>query len=179
MVRSLAQPSPDVESGLILLDSACAIVALDPGAATILKCYRSRKGQRAYSIEPNILETLQRLSDSSGREDVLRIGFEEFVCRSYALESHDTSLPQPLVALLLEKHWKARDAIDEVGVQYRLTKREQQAVRGLSLGLSTKVLAARMNIKPSTLRAFLRLIKIKMGVPTRAEIMVKILQRQY
>jgi DNA-binding NarL/FixJ family response regulator len=176
MVRSNAHPSPDVETGLILLDSACTIIALDRGAATILKGYRPRKGQRAYTIQPNIVETVQRLSDPSCQEHVLRIGFDEFTCHSYELESHDASLPQSLVALLLEKHCKARDTIDEVGAQYGLTKREQQAVRGLSMGLSTKVLAAEMNIKPSTLRAFLRLIKIKMGAPTRAEIMVKILR---
>ena len=178
MVRSNAHPSPDVESGLILLDSSCAVVALDRGAGTILNCYRDRKGHPAYAIEPNILETVQRLSDPTSLERVVRIGLEEFICRAYVLEGHDPSVPQTLVALLLEKHEKARDAIDEVGAQYKLTKREQQAVRGLSLGLSTKVLAARMNIKPSTLRAFLRLIKIKMGVPTSAEIMVKILERQ-
>ena len=178
-MRSNALPSPDVESGLILMDSSRAIVALDHGAATILSCYQNPKRKPAYTIEPNMLESVKRLSDPLCPERVLRIGFEEFICRTYALQSHDESLPQHLLALLIQKNGKTHDAIDEVGAEYGLTKREQQAIRGLSAGLSTKVLAARMNIKPSTLRAFLRLIKIKMGVPTRAEIMVKILQRQY
>jgi DNA-binding CsgD family transcriptional regulator len=178
MLRSNAHLSPDVEGGMILLDSSRCIIALDPGATTILKCHRNRKGQAVSTLEPNILKAVEWLSDPTCQERVLQIGLDEFICRTYALENQDESLPQGLVALLLEKHWKTRDAIDEIGVQYRLTKREQQAIRGLSAGLSTKALAATMNIKPSTLRAFLRLIKIKMGVLTRADIMVKILQRQ-
>jgi len=84
-------------------------------------------------------------------------------------------LPKPLNALVFERHSEARDTIDEVGARYHLTAREQQALRGLSLGLGTKDLAAEMNIRPSTLLAFLRLIKIKMGVTTRSGILSKIL----
>ena len=179
IMRSPTHPSMEVESGLILLNSSCTVITVDRGAAAILNYYRDRSWEPAYTIDASIMEAVQRLSDPGCVEHVLRIDFDEFICRTYLLESQDTSVTQPLVALLLERHLKARDVIDQVGAQYHLTQREQQALRGLSLGLSTRALAATMNIKPSTLRAFLRLIKIKMGVRTRAEIMVKIIQEKF
>jgi len=164
------------------MDSSYAIIALDQGAAAILDYHRDRSGKQegAYPIDKNMIEAVRHagVSDPFGLENVFLIGIGEFTCRTYLLESQDASLAQPLVGVLLERHLEARDAIDEVSTRYHLTKREQQALRGLSMGLSIKALAAKMNIKPSTLRAFLRLIKIKMGETTRAGIMVKILQKR-
>jgi DNA-binding CsgD family transcriptional regulator len=163
------------------MDQSCAIVALDRGAAAILNYHRDRnpKSARVSAIEKELTQAIHGVSlpDLACMERVFRIGTKEFTCRGYVLQSHDTAVPQPLIALILERQWEARDAIDEVGAQYHLTDRERQALRGLSMGLSSKELAARMNIRPSTLRAFLRLVKIKMGVTTRAGIMAKILQK--
>jgi hypothetical protein len=50
-------------------------------------------------------------------------------------------------------------------------------LRGISLGLSSKVMADRMDISPNTVKAFLRLIMIKMGVTSRAGIVANILNR--
>lgn len=176
-MRSPKHPAPQVESGLILLDSSRAVVSLDAGAAAILNCNADRVGELAHA-SPGVAEVVQRLADPSSTDQSVRLGFEDFTCRTYNLDMLNESLTEPLVGLLLERHWRAKDAIDEVGARYHLTKREQQALRGLSLGLSTKALAAKMNIRPSTLRAFLRIIKIKMGAPTRGEMMAKILQRK-
>lgn len=123
------------------------------------------------------METVRLLSVATGAH-ALRIGASDFICCTYVLESQDASVTESLRALMFQKQWRARDAIDELGAQYHLTDREQQALRGVASGLGTRALAEQMNIRPSTLRAFLRLIKIKMGAPTRAEMMAKILQRK-
>jgi DNA-binding NarL/FixJ family response regulator len=181
MMRASTYPPPKEDRGLILMDlSSSAIVSLDRGAAAILNYTRRQRRNRdgISAVDKNLLEAVHRVraSDEPRLQRVFRIGVWKFTCRSYLLESHDVSGVQPLVAVLLERHVEAPDAIERIGAQYHLTTREQQALRGLSLGLSIKALAANMNIKPSTLHAFLRLIKIKMGVATRAGMMVKILE---
>jgi DNA-binding CsgD family transcriptional regulator len=79
------------------------------------------------------------------------------------------------MALFLQKDISIDDAVSRVAAEYALTEREQEAVRGISMGLSSKELAARMKISPNTVKAFLRMIMIKMGVTTRAGIVAKIL----
>jgi len=56
------------------------------------------------------------------------------------------------------------------GQQYNLTSRELQAVELLMDGLRSKEIALRMQISPNTVKAFLRLVMLKMGVSTRSGI---------
>jgi len=67
-------------------------------------------------------------------------------------------------------------AMHEAAAKYNLTGREQEALEGISMGLTNKELAERMSISPNTVRAFLRLVMVKMGVTTRSGIVAKILQ---
>src|SRR5260370_30906271 len=82
---------------------------------------------------------------------------------------------QLIVSLHLERGSSANDAICEIVKKYHLTVREQEVLRGISLGLATKELAERMNISPNTVKAFLRLVMIKMGVTKRPGIVAQIL----
>jgi DNA-binding CsgD family transcriptional regulator len=68
------------------------------------------------------------------------------------------------------KYLSAVDAVLQAAAEYHLTDREQEALIGITMGLTCKEVAERMDISPNTVRAFLRLIMIKMGVPTRAGI---------
>jgi DNA-binding NarL/FixJ family response regulator len=68
---------------------------------------------------------------------------------------------------------KERDpgaGIHEIAAQYGLTKREEQAFSGICSGLTNKELAVWMQISPSTVKAFIHIIMLKMGVTKRAEI---------
>jgi len=58
----------------------------------------------------------------------------------------------------------------EIAEQYGLTKREQQAFTGICNGLTNRELAVWMKISPSTVKAFIHIIMLKMGVTKRAEI---------
>ncbi len=106
------------------------------------------------------------------------MGKSEYIWRAHLMESQNGYLNQPLVALHLEKVSSTSDAIYEVAAKYHLTDREQEALRGISMGLTSKEVAARMNISPNTVKAFLRLIMIKMGVTTRAGIVANLLQNR-
>jgi DNA-binding NarL/FixJ family response regulator len=74
----------------------------------------------------------------------------------------------------MDKEPQLGAGILEVAAQYGLTKREQQAFSGICSGLSNKELAARMNISLSTVKAFIHIIMLKMGVTKRAEIAARI-----
>ena len=56
---------------------------------------------------------------------------------------------------------------------YHLSQREGEAVRFLIEGLANKEIAARMGISPDTVKVFLRLAMMKMGVSSRSGIMSK------
>jgi len=66
-------------------------------------------------------------------------------------------------------------ALSQVSEQFHLTHREQQAVALLLQGLSNKEVAENMGISANTVKAFLRIATIKMGVSSRSGIVTKIL----
>jgi DNA-binding CsgD family transcriptional regulator len=57
--------------------------------------------------------------------------------------------------------------------RFHLTDREEEVLQFLLEGLTSKEIADRMAISPNTVKAFLRLIMIKMGVSTRSGIVGK------
>jgi DNA-binding CsgD family transcriptional regulator len=165
------------EVGLILLDPTLNIVAFDRGAAAILN-YSQQPGPRpgtASAIPDEILAFIRaRKGADRTAKGQFRIGKNEYHCRTYLMESYD-GMSNPMIALHLERDSSANDAICEIVDKYHLTDREQEVLRGISLGLATKELADQMEISPNTVKAFLRLVMIKMGVRTRAGIIAKIL----
>ena len=168
------------EAGLALMDLSLRLIASDRGAAAILN-YSNQPGVKlepTACIPKEIQEMIRnrKPSDLATAKAHFRMGKNEYTCRAYVVESDDGFFTQPIVALHLERDPSASEAIYEVAAKYHLTDREQEALRGISLGLATKELAERMNISPNTVKAFLRLIMIKMGVTTRAGIVAKILQ---
>ena len=177
--RAMVIPKPKApmtaEMGLVLMDTSFNIIAADWGAASILN-YRNQSGSTLCLPEP-ILEVLRnrKPGDRLPVKTHLRMEKNPYLCRMYLLESHDEIMRQPIVALHLERDSSANDTIRELVKKHHLTAREQEVLRGISQGLSTKELAERMNISPNTVKAFLRLVMIKMGVTKRARIVAQIL----
>lgn len=62
-----------------------------------------------------------------------------------------------------------------LAAQYHLTEREGQALEGISAGLTTKEIAAGMNISPNTVRSLLRAVMLKMDVATHVALVAKLL----
>jgi len=92
-----------------------------------------------------------------------------YLCRAIGL--------QPNTALLLERKASKRLDASQVAKQYNLTPREQETVELLMQGLSGKEIANRMHISPNTMKTFLRLVMLKMGVSTRSKIIGKIIEQ--
>jgi DNA-binding CsgD family transcriptional regulator len=62
----------------------------------------------------------------------------------------------------------------EISERYGLTARERETVQFLREGFTSKEIAQRMEISPNTVKAFIRLVMVKMGVSTRSGIVGKI-----
>ena len=167
-------PPLRAEVGLVLMDaSSLSVIASDWGATTILNPRNASavKPGASVCLPEEILEILRgrKPNDRSSLKTLLRMEKSEYICRIYLLESHAGSMAQPVLALHLERDSSVNDTIFEIVKKYHLTGREQEVLRGISLGLATKEMAERMNISPNTVKAFLRLIMIKMGVTKRPD----------
>ncbi len=66
--------------------------------------------------------------------------------------------------------------VAQIAAQFRLNERERETVGFLVEGLTSKEIAAHMNISPHPVKAFIRLVMVKMGVTTRAGIVGKVLK---
>jgi DNA-binding CsgD family transcriptional regulator len=180
--REGTRPETASEVGVVLTDYSFRIIAMDRGAASILFPLFEEEKRRedplfGSELPPRILEWMRfRDGGNAGSKTIrFRAGGRVYKGRSYIVESEGQMLPQSAVVLYLERETEVEDAILQVGLQYRLTDREQEALRGLANGLTSKELAERMGIRPSTVKTFLRLIMIKMGASNRASVVAKIL----
>ena len=168
-----------VEGGLVLLDRSLKILAYDRGAAAFLRD-ANRPAVQPLALPKEILDNIRqcKLTALPALRLYLRIGKNEYMCRAYLLEWLNWFASQPIVAVHLMRILPSNDAVHDASAKYQLTAREQEALRGISLGLANKTIADRMAISPNTVKAFLRLIMIKMGVTSRAGIVATMLQNR-
>ncbi len=104
-----------------------------------------------------------------------RSGRRRYLCRAFLVDTHTNGSTHPCVAVLLERDPSGLTPLSEVSKQFNLTRRERDALEYLLQGLSSKEIADRMTVSPNTVKAFLRLVMIKMGVSSRSAIMAKII----
>jgi len=102
-----------------------------------------------------------------------RSGKRRYRCRVFVLAPSGKPA-QATTAILLERSTPGFRDLSALARQFRLTLREQETVELLTLGLTSKEIASRMNISPNTVKAFFRMVMTKMAVTTRAGIVGKI-----
>lgn len=178
LIRDSKILSKAPEVGLVLMDMSLKPILCDRGAAAILKVPSSANPDADVTLPKELIEFMasRTPNDWSSTKMTFRVGHSEYTCRTYVMEP-ENGFP-PMIALHIERVSSVYDAIGAVAAKYRLTEREQEALAGISMGLSSKELAEKMNISPNTVKVFLRLIMIKMGVMTRGGIVAQILQNQ-
>jgi len=79
-----------------------------------------------------------------------------------------------LLVVMLERKSNEAVTIAEISERFGLTAREQETVQFLLEGFTSKEIAQRMKISPNTVKAFIRLVMVKMSVSTRSGIIGKI-----
>jgi DNA-binding CsgD family transcriptional regulator len=104
-----------------------------------------------------------------------------YLCRSFPLDlpdnhnNHNNGQLGKLTIVMIERKSHESVTIAEISERFGLTAREQETVQFLREGFTSKEIAQRMNISPNTVKAFIRLVMVKMGASTRSGIVGKIL----
>ncbi len=163
--------------GLIVLDAAMNLVASNQEAIHILAFPNrpDKMGELSAAISNRVRSQVFNGQVPNGSPIIreFRSGRRTYVCRSFALELATNGHRPPLV-VVMERRPSNALALAEAFNRYGLTPREQEVIQYLVQGLTSKEIAERMSISPNTVKAFLRLVMVKMGVSTRSGVIGKI-----
>jgi DNA-binding CsgD family transcriptional regulator len=168
--------------GMLLLDSSLKPIYANSEALHVL----------AYPTDPRMIRVpLDYLDkrvrpwfrdDFTSRSRVLLSEFQSgnrrYLCRAFALDSVCQNSLHPSIALLIERGDRISQEVSRISEQHHLTIRERETLTWLMRGLTSKEIANRMEVSPNTVKAFLRLIMLKMSVTTRSAILGKILETE-
>ena len=167
------------ESGFLLLDRGWNLIAANDPALQIL-CFPSgadRINQPKVFLADRVRTTLLNHHRPGGTAFVKEFtsGKRRYICKSLNVACNGYDSPQPAFAVLLERNTgNSHSVLAEVSAQFDLTHRECETVEFLLQGLTSKEIATRMNISANTVKAFIRLIMVKMNVSTRSGIAGKV-----
>lgn len=161
------------------MDSLLRLVSFNVQAIEILG-YPDKPAKLTHSdalLAAKIRSSLvsQQASGDSPFVTEFRSGRRRYLCRVFLLESYAKDPSRPSVAIMLERGPSELAPLSKASRQFNLTQREREALEYLLQGLTTKEIANRMNISPNTVKAFLRMIMIKMGVSSRSAMVSKII----
>jgi DNA-binding CsgD family transcriptional regulator len=159
--------------GLLLLDADHRIVFANDEALCALD--PDRQDSPKASIESLALGELRKLltrfADNRIPDEFVYAGC---ACHAIPLTLPGGTMPEIKIALVIRPLEESPPHATTFGSMFRLTPRETEALELFMLGLGVKETAARMKISPSTAKAFLRMITLKMGVSGRAEMMANL-----
>jgi DNA-binding CsgD family transcriptional regulator len=163
--------------GLMVIDAALGLLAYNGEAVQIL----------TFPDQPDKIHNLNTWLTNKirtnfvGRQsparfvEAFRSAKRMYLCRCFPLdfmhmEGNGSGPPKGLQIVMLERKSNEGVSITEISEQFGLTAREQETVQFLLQGFTSKEIAQRMNISPNTVKAFLRLVMVKMNVSTRSGI---------
>lgn len=173
MPRS-TKPVAVASDGFLLFDAGMNPVFVNTVAAQILIYPHRGENQSDYLLN-KIRSTL--LSTRSAGSTVLVSQFQSgkrvYFCRVFRVNSTAEKQAQPALAVILERGSGRSMPLTDLSERFHLTGREKEVFSCLLQGFTSKEIAARMSISPNTVKSFLRLIMVKMGVSTRSGIVGK------
>ena len=167
--------------GIIVVDNSLSVFACNGEALHILTFPDppEKISQVDSWLSNRIRSNLLEKQDSFGFLNEFRSARRRYLCRSFPLDrggvrKNGSELPAGLTILMLERRSNEAVAIAEISERFGLTAREQATVQFLLEGLTSKEIAQRMGISPNTVKAFVRLVMVKMNVSTRSGIIGRI-----
>lgn len=161
--------------GLVLVDAHMEVVYVSSTARHILSYgYSNKPGTSPEDQFSDKIQSVVVPRDGGGGVSAIVSGRRRYLCRILILEPTGAVPQTPHSAFLLERTSRRNDHLRRLVQQFKLTRREREALLLLAEGLTSKEIACRMNISPHTVRAFLHLIMIKLGVSTRSGIVGKV-----
>lgn len=166
--------------GLLIVDTALKIVASNSEAIQMLAFPDHPEKSRdldtwlSNRIRNQLVDS--RANSSPRFLTEFRSGKRTYVCRSFPLsaEAPGRVAARPVLVIILERKANHANSMVELCERFGLTAREQETVELLLQGLTSKEIGLRMGISPNTVKAFIRLVMVKMKVSTRSGIIGKI-----
>jgi DNA-binding CsgD family transcriptional regulator len=168
--------------GLVVVDSSLTTLAANAEAINILAFPHATEnfGPMDRWLTGKVRSDLVKPKSTNPPAFVaeFRSARRTYLCRSFPLNITLTSRPPvgPALVLLLERKSNAGISTAQLCERFGLTPREQQTVQALLQGLTSKEIAERMKISPNTVKAFIRLVMVKMNVSTRSGIIGKLVE---
>jgi len=181
-------PTVTARPGLIVVDDSFSVIASNPEALQILTF--PDRPENIHHLDTWLVNRIR--SSLVERQSPFRLASEfrsskrTYLCRTFPLgltgnqkmgnqKNGSASAPPPgLLIVMLERKSNQAATIAEISEHFGLTARERETVQFLLEGLTSKEIAQRMAISPNTVKAFIRLVMVKMGVSTRSGIIGKI-----
>jgi DNA-binding CsgD family transcriptional regulator len=165
-------------NGFLLLDGELNLIASNDPALQIL-CFPSeahRIKQPRVFLSDRVRTTLldHQHQDRKAFVKEFKSGKRRYICKTFQIDCNGHYSPQPAFAVLLERDAASGTTLTELSERFDLTQRERETVEFLLQGLTSKEIATRMKISPNTVKAFLRLVMVKMKVSTRSGIAGKL-----
>ncbi|HTY84273.1 MAG TPA: LuxR C-terminal-related transcriptional regulator [Silvibacterium sp.] len=166
--------------GLIVVDASFGLVAYNGEALRILTFPDQPDRIRHLDswLNNKIRSELVGRDSPSGFVDAFRSANRTYLCRSFPVDvkahNGNGSLAGSLLILMFERRRNEAMKLLEIAQRFGLTAREQETVQFLLEGLTSKEIAQRMSISPNTVKAFIRLVMVKMSVSTRSGIIGRI-----
>jgi DNA-binding CsgD family transcriptional regulator len=175
IMRKDAMATSVSSEGFLLLDSSLCPILVNPIAAQILIYPQKPETLRNFNrhLARRIRSTLfsEELSNSSVPVHKFQSGKRTYLCRSFRVSGMDRADSRASLAVLLERVFARSATLNHLSERFHLTTREKEVAQFLLQGLTSKEIGKRMQISPNTVKAFLRLIMVKMGVSTRSGIL--------
>jgi DNA-binding CsgD family transcriptional regulator len=178
--RNISAPTP--EMGVLLMDESMRPFWFNFEAARILSYPQkpdSLKALGADDLGEKIRTSLSQQPLRSPSLSELTSGRRRYLCRAFALELQGKGTGRgPNVAVLLERSPRGMVTLATMSGQLQLTRREQETLELLSIGLDTKEIADCMHISTNTTKVYIRMVMAKMGVSSRSEVLAKVLSKR-
>jgi DNA-binding CsgD family transcriptional regulator len=164
-------------NGFLLLDGGLNLIAANNPALQIL-CFPNGEKikQPKVLLADRVRTTLLDHGNQNGPAFVkeFKSGKRRYTCKNFRVDCNGHYPVQPAFAVLLERNAAGTTGLAEISEQFNLTQRERETVELLLKGLTSKEIANRMNISVNTVKAFLRLVMVKMKVSNRSGIAGKV-----
>jgi DNA-binding CsgD family transcriptional regulator len=178
-IGSLSRTAP-ARPGLIVVDTSAKVVGSNPEVLQILTFPEHPRNIHNLGLwlAKKVRATLGEGQSRSGLAGKVQSARRTYLCRSFALDlpenhnNHSNGSRQSgkLTIVMMERKSHESTTIAEISERFGLTAREQETVQFLREGFTSKEIAQRMNISPNTVKAFIRLVMVKMGASTRSGI---------
>ena len=173
-------PHSPSRTGIIVATSRGEPVYSNPEARSVLTYPDPGESvPPAQTIDgPRLHALLSRvLADEKAQVVDLRSGRRQYSCRAFSLDPASRARARQVVLVTLERRSRAssEEAPDLIH-RFGLSRREAETALLLVDGLTNKEIAERMQVAPNTVKAFLKLVMLKMHTFTRSGVVGKIVR---